>query len=167
MSMYVAILSSALDDWVNDLSGKDLIEYALLCRQELRAVSSPRPGSAYTALAAEIAYDRALIALCTERGIDAHATSFVYPRAERQRIERVLRGEGVDLESWFPAPRNSTQWPSGVKAEGSTVALGDGTNLAEDGQATTYSPDDAKPEVAAASVETSEVPEAEVSDDDP
>jgi hypothetical protein len=96
VSMYVAILSSALDDWVTDLRGLDLIEYALLCREELQVVSPPRRVSAYTALAAEIAYDRALIALCTERGIDANATSFSYPRAERQRIETVLRGAGVD-----------------------------------------------------------------------
>lgn len=97
--MYVDILSSALDDWVTDLGGPDLIDYALLCRDELRLVAPPRGGSAYTALAAEIAYDRALIALCTERGIDAHATSFAYPRAERQRIEMVLKHEGLDLDS--------------------------------------------------------------------
>ena len=42
VSMYVDILSSALDQWVTDLSGPDLIEYALLCREELRAVSPPR-----------------------------------------------------------------------------------------------------------------------------
>jgi hypothetical protein len=99
VSMYVDILSSALDDWVTDLSGPDLIEYAVLCRDELRAVAPPHGGSAYTALAAEIAYDRALIALCTERGIDAHATSFSYPVAERRRIESVLRQLGVDLDS--------------------------------------------------------------------
>jgi hypothetical protein len=97
--MYVDILSSALDDWVSDLGGPDLLDYALLCRDELRLVAPPRGGSAYTALAAEIAYDRALIALCTERGIDAHATSFAYPRAERQRIEMVLKHEGLDLDS--------------------------------------------------------------------
>ena len=62
-------------------------------------MAPPRGGSAYTALAAEIAYDRALIALCTERGIDAHATSFAYPRAERQRIETVLNTNGLDLDS--------------------------------------------------------------------
>ena len=99
VSMYVDILSSALDQWVTDLSGPDLIEYALLCREELRAVSPPRGGSAYTALAAEIAYDRSLIALCTERGIYAHATSFAYPRSERERIETVLRQGGVDLDA--------------------------------------------------------------------
>jgi hypothetical protein len=97
--MYVDILSSALDDWVGDLGGRELIEYTLMCRDELRAVWPPGGGSAYTALAAEIAYDRALIALCTERGIDAHATSFAYPRAERQRIEMVLKQGGLDLDS--------------------------------------------------------------------
>ena len=103
--MYVDILSSALDDWVTDLDGPDLIDYALLRRDELRLVAPPRGGSAYTALAAEIAYDRALIALCTERGIDADATSFAYPREERQRIETVLRHEGLDLDS----PRSASQ----------------------------------------------------------
>jgi hypothetical protein len=99
VSMYVDILSSALDDWVSGLAGYELIEYALMCRDELRAVWPPAGGSAYTALAAEIAYDRALIALCTERGIDAHATSFAYPREERRRIEMVLKQSGLDLDS--------------------------------------------------------------------
>lgn len=105
VSMYVDILSSALDDWVAVLGGRELIEYALMCRDELRAVGPPEGGSAYTALAAEIAYDRALIALCTERGIDAHATSFAYPRAERHRIEMVLKQDGLDLD--LPLPRQT------------------------------------------------------------
>ena len=54
---------------------------------------------AYSALAAEVAYDRALIALCTERGIDAHATSFAYPGVERRRIEMLLALDGVDLDA--------------------------------------------------------------------
>ncbi len=109
--MYVDILSSALDQWVTDLNGPDLIEYTLLCREELRAVTPPQGGSAYTALAAEIAYDRALIALCTERGIDAHATSFSYPASERRRIEAILRHDGVDLDS-PPKRRTRTERPS-------------------------------------------------------
>lgn len=119
--MYVAILSSALDDWVTDLSGSDLVDYALVCRDELRAVSAPTRVPAYTALAAEIAYDRALIALCTERGIDAHATSFIYPRDERHRIERVLRSVGVDLDAPL-VPRDRTQTPSGPQPEASDAA---------------------------------------------
>jgi hypothetical protein len=111
VSMYVDILSSALDQWVTDLNGPDLIEYALLCREELRALTPPPGGSAYTALAAEIAYDRALIALCTERGIDAHATNFSYPTSERRHIEAVLRDDGVDLDS-PPKRRTRTERPS-------------------------------------------------------
>ncbi len=110
--MYVDILSSALDEWVTDLVGPELIEYALLCREELWAVSPPRAGSAYAALAAEIAYDRALIALCTERGIDAHATSFSYPTSERRRIEAVLRHYGVDLD--LPSERRTRTEPSSL-----------------------------------------------------
>ena len=98
VSMYVDILSSALDDWVTDLAGHDLVSYAVLCRQEMRSVA-PRGVSAYSALASEIAYDRALIALCTERGIDAHATSFNYPSSERRRLEVLLAQDGVDLEA--------------------------------------------------------------------
>jgi hypothetical protein len=109
--MYVEILSSALDQWVTELTGPDLIEYALICREELRAVTPPNGGSAYTALAAEIAYDRALIALCTERGIDAHATGFSYPRSERHRIETTLRHHGIDLDA-PPNRRTRTELPS-------------------------------------------------------
>ena len=109
--MYVDILSSALDEWVTDLTGPDLIEYALICREELRTVSPPGGGSAYTALAAEIAYDRALIALCTERGIDAHAASFSYPRSERRRIEATLRRQGVDFDT-PPMRRTRSERPS-------------------------------------------------------
>jgi hypothetical protein len=116
VSMYVDILSSALDEWVTDLVGPDLIAYALLCREELRAVSPPKGGSAYVALAAEIAYDRALITLCTERGIDAHATSFSYPMSERRRIEAMLRHDGVDLDS--PPKRPTRTEPSSL-SEGS------------------------------------------------
>ncbi len=120
VSMYVDILSSALDEWVTDLTGPDLIEYALFCREELRAVSPPNGGSAYTALAAEIAYDRALIALCTERGIYAHATSFSYPSSERRRIEAILRRHGIDLDA-PPNRRTRTEPPSQIDGSAETV----------------------------------------------
>ena len=103
--MYVDILSSALDEWVTSLTGPDLIEYAVVCQRGLLAATQFGGGSAYSALAAEVAYDRALIALCTERGIDAHATSFAYPGVERRRIEMLLALDGVDLDA--PPPRRS------------------------------------------------------------
>jgi hypothetical protein len=105
VSMYVDILSTALDEWVTSLSGPDLIEYAVVCQRELLAATQSGGGSAYSALAAEVAYDRALIALCAERGIDAHAASFAYPGVERRRIETLLALDGVDLDA--PPPRRS------------------------------------------------------------
>jgi hypothetical protein len=49
------------------------------------------------ALAAEIAYDRALIRMCEIHGIDVALTNFAYPKSERARIERMLALAGVDL----------------------------------------------------------------------
>jgi hypothetical protein len=148
--MYVDILSSALDDWVSGLAGYELIDYALMCRDELRAVGPPSRGSAYTALAAEIAYDRALIALCTERGIDAHATSFAYPREERRRIEVVLKQSGLDLDS-PPQCQTSAQVSPGVEVDPSADPPQKGVTAAEH-------------RAAAAFVEASGVPKAEATD---
>ena len=39
MSMYVDILSSALDTWVDELTGTALVDYALVCRAEMLGVS--------------------------------------------------------------------------------------------------------------------------------
>ena len=127
--MYVDILSSALDEWVTDLAGPELIEYAVLCRDELRAVAPPHASSAdsaYTALAAEIAYDRALIAICTEHGIYAHATTFAYPMEERKRIEALLVEEGIDLDS--PQLRRSANPVAPGPYPASAVAEQSGTD---------------------------------------
>ena len=51
-----------------------------------------------TALAAEIAYDRALVCLAAQCGIDVTPTNFVHPRIERERLELELVRRGVDLE---------------------------------------------------------------------
>ena len=39
VSMYVDILSSALDEWVTSLTGPDLIEYAVVCQRGLLAAT--------------------------------------------------------------------------------------------------------------------------------
>jgi hypothetical protein len=97
MSMYVEILSSALDSWVEELSGTALVDYALCCRAEMLG-SGPRHGdAAYSSLAVEIAYDRALIKLCETGGVVVEATSFAFPQQERARLERELAISGVDL----------------------------------------------------------------------
>jgi len=98
VSMYVNILSSALEEWVAPLSGAELVAYAIQCRKEMRAIA-PCGVSAYAALASEVAYDRALIALCAEHGIAVDVTRFNNPSSERQHLEERLAHEGVDLDA--------------------------------------------------------------------
>jgi len=95
MNMYTHLLSSIFEDWVDELTGAPLVDYALLCRTEMLA---PRDAaSACIALAAEIAYDRALIKLCASQQIAVDVMGFSQPRSERERLERELAATGVDL----------------------------------------------------------------------
>jgi hypothetical protein len=97
MSMYVDILSSALDTWVGELTGSALVDYALGCRAEMVGGGPHHGDTAYSSLAAEIAYDRALIKLCEAHNVTVRATSFAYPSQERARLERQLAAAGIDL----------------------------------------------------------------------
>ena len=97
MSMYVDILSSALDGWVDELTGTALVDYALCCRAETLGVGSHRGDTVYSSLAAEIAYDRALIKLCETNDVEVEATSFAFPRQGRACLERELAATGIDL----------------------------------------------------------------------
>jgi hypothetical protein len=98
--MYTHLLSSAFDDWVDAVTGDTLVDYALVCRAEtLAPLSEDGRGSAsaYIALGAEVAYDRALIKLCTANGIEVSAEGFSHPAAERNRLERELASCGINL----------------------------------------------------------------------
>jgi hypothetical protein len=97
MSMYVDILSSALDTWVDELTGTALVDYALECRAEMLEVGANHGDTVYSSLAAEIAYDRALMKLCETLGMTVMVKRFANPRAERARLERELTVAGVDL----------------------------------------------------------------------
>ncbi len=91
------VLSGALDAWDTELTADALLEYTLECRS---AFLTARLDKAYESLAVEIAYDRALIALCADHGIAAKASDFDDPRTERSHLEAALRaGAGVDLVS--------------------------------------------------------------------
>lgn len=102
--MYVDILSQALDDWVDELSGDALIEFAQLCRTQMLDAAPPPGSTTSTALSTELSYDRALIKLCEARGIDVKYSSFSRPVQERARLERRLVEIGLDLAalSWRP-----------------------------------------------------------------
>jgi hypothetical protein len=103
MSMYADILSQALNDWVDDLSGDALIEFAHVCRAQMLDSSLPS-NTTSTALSAELSYDRALIKLCEAHGIDVKYASFAPPGEERARLERRLVAIGVDLVALSPGP---------------------------------------------------------------
>jgi hypothetical protein len=96
MNMYAAILSSVLDDWVDELSGDTLIEFARICRVQMLD-ASPNRDSASTALAAELSYDRALIKVCQAQGIAVMPGGFLHPSDERARLEGELVAFGIDL----------------------------------------------------------------------
>jgi hypothetical protein len=97
MSMYVDLLTSALEGTQEELSGDALVDYALTCRSDMLASGSHQGSSAYSALANEIAYDRALLKLCAARDIAVVAANFSFPTRERNRLEVELAQAGLDL----------------------------------------------------------------------
>ena len=97
MSMYVELLSSVLNDSLDDLSSDALVKHALVCRAEMLASRPYKGASAYSTLAAEVAYDRALLTLCTVKKINVVAADFSHPAEVRHRLELELESAGIDL----------------------------------------------------------------------
>ena len=96
--MYVTLLSCAMDLWDTDLDGESLLDHVCNLRA---ALPYPDPGAgacSAAALATEIAYDRAIVCLAAQHGIEATPQNFVHPRIERDRLELELVGRGVDLD---------------------------------------------------------------------
>lgn len=106
--MYVTLLSDALDLWDVDLDDDALLDHVRRCRAALPAGHLGAGVMSGTALAAEISYDRALVCLAAQYGIDVTPTNFMHPRIERERLEFELVGRGVDLE----LPARQTNEPS-------------------------------------------------------
>jgi hypothetical protein len=96
--MYVTLLSGALDLWDADLDDDALLDHVRHCRAELPARDLGAGVMSGTALAAEIAYDRALVCLAAQHGIDVTPKNFAHPRIERERLEFELFRLSVDLE---------------------------------------------------------------------
>jgi hypothetical protein len=102
--MYVTFLSGALDVWDADLDEEALLDYVRDCRVALPAHDLGAGQMSESALRAEITYDRGLICLAAQRGIDVAPTNFVHPKIERERLELELVRRGVDLEVHDSAP---------------------------------------------------------------
>ena len=75
--MYVTILSGALELWDSDLADEDLVDYVRICRAALPERDLGAGVWSETALVAEISYDRALVCLAAQHGIDVTPTNFV------------------------------------------------------------------------------------------
>lgn len=99
MSIYSEILIAAMEGRDPDLADNALLDHALSCRAALHSGHEGTEGRVDTRLAAELAYDRALIWLAHSLGIDATARDFSRPRIARQRLERALTDKGIDVES--------------------------------------------------------------------
>ena len=95
--MYVEILSTAIaaDDGYGDVPA--LIGRVRQTRVKLHEAGCGDPVSVYDAIAAEVAYDRALVQLCGKCGIETETACFASPTTERQRLERELAIRGIDL----------------------------------------------------------------------
>ncbi len=96
-SMYTELLYGALDAWVDTPDQVVLIDHVLKCRNEMLIAIPHRDENAYSALAAEVSYDRALIKLCEANDIGASAANFTHPSEERRRLEKALAGAGINL----------------------------------------------------------------------
>ena len=97
MSMYVELLTRALAEWPSEIRDDTLVEYARNCRREMVRTSSRRQKGAYAALAAEIAYDRALVKLCLANDVVVAPDDFSHPEKERRELEVRLAERGLDL----------------------------------------------------------------------
>lgn len=118
VSMYVDMLSSALEAWDMELRYDALLDNALDCRVRMLATGTAHGASAYQALAAELAYDRALILLCGDVGIRTSPDCFDQPYAERTRLERSLAGtSGINLVALSRGRHEEMGQPSLAGAE--------------------------------------------------
>ncbi len=95
--MYVDMLTTALKGWDSELSGSELVEYVIDCRKRLLVSGIGTSADADVSLAAELAYDRALILLCWDLGIEVGPAGFASPFSERSRVEAVASAAGVDI----------------------------------------------------------------------
>jgi hypothetical protein len=102
MNMYSQLLGSALDHRAGDpLSPGEALSHLVLCRSRFAKAASLRTGSGWAsvAIADQLAYDVALIALAKGIGIPWDIRNFDRPEEERTRLEGALRSQGLDVDA--------------------------------------------------------------------
>jgi hypothetical protein len=103
-SMYLTMLTGALDDWRGQHTKVELVNHALLCRRAMLVASSNGGDTIYRKLAADIAYDRSLIKLCQAYGVTCDLANFAIPNQERIRVEAELVLAGINLGALLKQP---------------------------------------------------------------
>lgn len=96
--MYVSILSSAMELFEPELDDDALLSHVRQCRAALPTWGLGAGRYSAEAVAAEIAYDRALVCLADRLGIDVSPRGFAHPKIERERLELELIAIGVHVE---------------------------------------------------------------------
>jgi hypothetical protein len=98
VAIYSDLLAVAFEDTHQQGDVAVLTRAAIMSRI---AVNRTRSGQGMVAeyLAAQLAYDRALIRLCLASGIATSPARFERPAIERQRLEDALAGIGVVLDT--------------------------------------------------------------------
>jgi hypothetical protein len=98
MSTYAGIVSSEPATRF-EVTGDRLVDHARSCRSAMFAARATGPADPLALLAAEIAYDRALLRLCDEWAVEIGRADFASPRRTRLTLECQLYRAGVDLHA--------------------------------------------------------------------
>ena len=94
--MYIEVLSRASEGWdADDLDDGALLDHATACRAAVPLLHYGTGAWGEASLAAEVAYDRALITLASRHGIAVGLTDFKHPRVAREHLELELARRGV------------------------------------------------------------------------
>ena len=99
--MYTDLLGRALDSNTSDLelTGGERLATLLRCRSQLLASHSTltKPSRSLTRVAAQLAYDSALVEFARHLGIESAPEAFDPPHVERTRLERAMASHNFDL----------------------------------------------------------------------
>ena len=105
MTMYMELLDRSLESWDDQMADDPLLEHVLTLRAALPLHRFGAGARSEETLAAEVAYDRAIINLAARHGIDVAPVRFAHPKIERKRLESELAEVGIDLEVQAPTTR--------------------------------------------------------------